>query len=60
MRKPFQLDGSIVTISCSLGGAMWPAVSPNPEELMKAADQALYESKDKGKNQLTLYESPVE
>lgn len=60
MHEPFVLEGGSVTISCSLGGALWPRVSRSQEELLKAADEALYESKRKGKNQLTLYSTPLD
>jgi len=43
-------------ISLSVGVAVWPAHTENKDELLEKADQALYLSKDSGRNRSTLYE----
>lgn len=43
-------------ISLSVGIAVWPAHTENKDELLEKADQALYLSKDSGRNRSTLYE----
>ena len=43
-------------ISLSVGIAVWPTHTENKDELLEKADQALYLSKDSGRNRATLYE----
>ena len=43
-------------ISLSVGIAVWPTHTENKDELLEKADQALYLSKDSGRNRSTLYE----
>jgi diguanylate cyclase (GGDEF)-like protein len=42
-------------LTVSLGGATFPDDARNPEELIQHADQALYEAKNMGRNQMRLY-----
>lgn len=42
-------------VTISLGISMYPADGTTPNELIEAADQALYESKKTGKNKVTTY-----
>lgn len=55
--QPFELKGRRVVPSCSIGIAHYPADGNNLQSLIKAADTALYEAKDLGKNCYTLYEA---
>lgn len=43
-----------VTIGASIGGAIFPDTSTEADSLVKYADQAMYQSKAKGKNTFTL------
>jgi GGDEF domain-containing protein len=43
----------LVKITISIGAAPWRADTPTPETVMKAADQALYRAKEKGRNQVS-------
>ncbi len=45
---------TLPTITISLGVAAWPGDGRTPQELMKAADNALYEAKAKGRNRTCL------
>ncbi|WFA88356.1 hypothetical protein OGI70_11240 [Paenibacillus amylolyticus] len=38
-----------------MGGAEYPTNSDNPSEIIRMADEALYESKRAGKNRMTFY-----
>ena len=40
--------------SISLGVASWPKHGENGDDVLSAADRALYESKARGKNRVTL------
>jgi diguanylate cyclase (GGDEF)-like protein len=42
-----------VTITISIGAAPWSPAHPTPEAVMKAADQALYRAKEKGRDQVS-------
>jgi diguanylate cyclase (GGDEF)-like protein len=49
-------DGETVT-SISMGIACYPFHSQNADTLKRMADEAMYESKKKGKNRITVYHS---
>jgi diguanylate cyclase (GGDEF)-like protein len=59
VRQPYEIDGKIMGVSCSIGLAMWPQDDRDPLSLLRDADEALYASKSKGKNQLTFARSSV-
>jgi diguanylate cyclase (GGDEF)-like protein len=44
-------------VSASAGVALYPDHGLTPDELIRHADEALYHSKDSGRNRLTLYRS---
>lgn len=51
----FDLDGNQVFISASIGIAMFPQDSIDPQELMIYADTALYVCKDEGRNDFRFF-----
>lgn len=53
--KPIQLGETTITVGCSIGAAIYPIDSIHPIEAMHLADEALYVSKENGKNQGTFY-----
>jgi len=55
MLEPFVLDGPIAHISASIGVAIYPADSTDPEELTQHADNAMYHAKSLGKNNCQFY-----
>ncbi|MGP3785989.1 diguanylate cyclase domain-containing protein [Paenibacillus sp. 1A_MP2] len=55
LNKPFIIEYGRIHIGCSIGGAEYPANSRNPSEIIRMADEALYESKRAGKNRMTFY-----
>ncbi len=59
LNKPFIVEYEKVNIGCSIGGAVYPHDSDNPIEIIRMADQALYQSKRSGKNRLTFYKEPL-
>ncbi|MGA4475577.1 diguanylate cyclase domain-containing protein [Ectopseudomonas chengduensis] len=50
LAKPFDLDGSMVRISASVGAALFPLHAEGGQDLLKRADQAMYAAKYAGKN----------
>ncbi|MEK4273804.1 sensor domain-containing diguanylate cyclase [Paenibacillus sp. FSL R7-0026] len=55
LNKPFIIEYERIRIGCSIGGAEYPTNSDNPSEIIRMADEALYESKRTGKNRMTFY-----
>lgn len=53
---PFQIDDAQVMIGASIGIARIPEDGTGIDELMKSADLALYDSKAKGRGQVTSYQ----
>lgn len=52
-------DGLNVRLTASVGVATLPDVAASADELIKAADTAMYRAKDKGKNGVVLATEPV-
>lgn len=53
--EPILLTNAKVKIGCSIGAAIYPLDSNHPIEAMHLADEALYVSKQNGKNQGNFY-----
>ena len=54
---PFNLGGTDVVVSPSIGLAVFPDHSERPDELLKCADLAMYAAKSSGRNTIRIYES---
>ncbi len=59
IRKPINIDQYEVTASVSIGISMYPDSGSNVEDIIKAADVAMYEAKESGKNGYKLYVSSM-
>lgn len=53
--QPMSLDGHIVEISGSIGISVFPEDGNNSEDLVRAADTAMYAAKDEGRNRCEFY-----
>lgn len=53
--RPYQLDGQEVRCGTSIGIALYPGDAENAENLLKCADLALYEAKNRGRFNYQLY-----
>ncbi|MDP2843061.1 MAG: EAL domain-containing protein, partial [Acetobacterium sp.] len=53
--NPFRLDDKSVIMTASFGIAIWPADARNSNDLLKAADTAMYKAKEMGKNCVQFY-----
>lgn len=51
--EPYLIKGTYMNVGCSIGGAFYPLQGEDPMEIVKLADQHLYESKRAGKNRYT-------
>ena len=57
LSKPFNVASFDEKIGVSIGLALYPKHGDNPDELIKCADDAMYDAKRKGRNCYVLYAS---
>ncbi len=55
MAEPFELDEARISISASIGIALYPEHGSKLQDLLRKADLALYEVKAEGRNGIRLY-----
>jgi diguanylate cyclase (GGDEF)-like protein len=60
LSQPFPLADREVTISVSIGAALGAPGSDRPEQLLRAADLALYRAKDNGRAGYALFDPDME
>lgn len=59
IRTPFELDGTEIALATSVGIAVAPRDGTDYDQLIKAADHALYRAKDGGGGRFRFYEAAV-
>ncbi|HEX7858297.1 MAG TPA: EAL domain-containing protein [Sphingobium sp.] len=59
LRRPYAYDGQALECGVSIGGAVFGEHGDNAQDLLKAADLALYASKASGRGRLTLFHSEL-
>ena len=59
LEQPFELGDHAVVIGSSIGIALFPDDGDTPEELLKNADAAMYDAKDRGRNVFRFYREPL-
>ena len=55
MREPFVVEGHNLSLSTSIGIALFPRDGTDMGELLKNADTALYQAKQEGRNTMAFY-----
>jgi diguanylate cyclase (GGDEF)-like protein len=55
LAKPIVLDGTQVVSSASVGISIYPADAQASEDLIKAADAAMYRAKERGRHTFEFY-----
>jgi diguanylate cyclase (GGDEF)-like protein len=60
LQEPFYFDGQVVYTGASIGITVYPADNRNIEELLKFADQAMYEAKRLGRNRYQFFTSSMQ
>ncbi len=55
INKDIIIDHEVIHVGASIGISIFPEHSTNAETLIKQADNMMYESKNNGKNQVTIY-----
>jgi diguanylate cyclase (GGDEF)-like protein/PAS domain S-box-containing protein len=58
-KAPIDLNGSTVSVTASIGIGVYPTDSMDMESLLKHADIALYQAKEKGRNCFCLFSSDM-
>ncbi|MGF1765649.1 putative bifunctional diguanylate cyclase/phosphodiesterase [Aliivibrio kagoshimensis] len=58
--NPFHIDGRTTSCTVSIGIALHPDDSPNPDGLFKKAEQAMYDAKDNGRNLFSFFTKGME
>lgn len=53
--QPFVFDGQMVSVTASIGIAIYPLDDEAPHELLNKADKAMYRAKSRGRNRYELY-----
>ncbi|MFO1267630.1 MAG: EAL domain-containing protein [Rubrivivax sp.] len=59
MREPFALEGREVTLTTSIGIAVFPQDGPDAATLLKHADTAMYHAKRAGRDNAQLYSASL-
>lgn len=57
IEQPFEVGGSQAFVGVSIGIAVSPSVSSEPQDLTRKADIALYQAKAGGRNQFKVFEA---
>lgn len=60
VKKPLVINGMSISCTCSIGLVFAPEEGSNFDLLCQKADLAMYEGKDKGKNDLRLYSQSLQ
>lgn len=60
LAEPFHLGREIVYISASIGISFYPSDTDDTDVLMKNADQAMYVSKNKGRNRFSYFTAELQ
>jgi diguanylate cyclase (GGDEF)-like protein len=55
LEKPFEAVGKQLSISCSIGIALYPEHGTEPQVLIKNADAAMYYAKSEGRNTIKIF-----
>lgn len=58
--EPYQLENDIAYVTASLGITFYPGNSQHADELIRQADQAMYASKNAGKNRYSFFTKAME
>lgn len=59
LKKSYSIEGNELYVTASVGISMTPAHGTDRSALMKAADTALYTSKDSGKNKFSVFDQEM-
>src|SRR6202011_5110206 len=55
LQQPLTVDGRLLATSASVGASLYPDHAEDAEQLLRAADVALFRAKELGRNRYALY-----
>jgi diguanylate cyclase (GGDEF)-like protein len=55
LQEPVSVDGRVVSTSASVGASLYPDHGKDADSLLRAADVALFQAKEMGRNRFALY-----
>ena len=58
--QPFEIDGQTISVSASIGIALYPKDDADPDLLLRHADQAMYQAKQAGRNTFIFFDRNFE
>lgn len=58
--RPVRVDGHNLVMTCSIGICLYPADGEDPDSLLKNADTAMYNAKERGRNQYQFFEPAMQ
>lgn len=59
LAAPFYLGGEIIHVSASIGITLYPTDGVSVEQLIRNADQAMYEAKGQGRNRFSYFSDKI-
>jgi diguanylate cyclase (GGDEF)-like protein len=59
LSRPFEVDGHTIYVGASVGIAIYPQDGTGGADLLKKADSAMYQAKEKGRNRFVYYEESM-
>ncbi|KAA9008406.1 EAL domain-containing protein [Paenibacillus spiritus] len=59
VKRPYRIEGNELYVTASIGISLSPTHGMDRSSLMKAADTALYTSKDSGKNKFSIFDQEM-
>lgn len=59
LAEPFQLGNEVASITASIGITLYPDDATEVDDLLKAADQAMYAAKNQGRNRFGYFSKPM-
>ncbi len=60
LAQPFDLGGEVLQLSASIGVALYPSDAGNLDDLLKSADQAMYQAKNLGRNRYCYFTAALQ
>jgi diguanylate cyclase (GGDEF)-like protein len=60
LARPFMVEDELAYISASIGITVFPRDAASASELLRNADQAMYRSKERGRNRFTFFKSSMQ
>lgn len=59
--SPIELNGQLLRVTCSMGVSLYPQGEDiDPDQLLRQADQAMYQAKMSGKNRYQFFDSAID